>query len=258
MRWLTILLLLGNVSLFGWQYYQYLQGRMLQRLRAQTEKAVVPLPADVPSLRLLAEGDALPPLRQMRDQGEKAGEDQTGSPLASPPGPATSPPSSSPAALLSGSCYRLGPFTDAAAVDALEEDLRAQQFEVWRKRKEIQVRKLFWVYLEPMGSAEQARQKLAELRSKGVKDYMLIQRGNLKNAISLGLFSYQDTVNRRLAELAQEGYKPVVVPRYKTRKEIWLELHSKQDGVPTLPVDMAQHPQAVDCKALDIPAAPPG
>lgn len=247
MRWLTVLLLLANVSLFGWAYYQDLQGRMLQRLRAQSAREIAPLPADVPSLRLLAESDELPPLRQSPEQGEKHTGADTGSQGFSPATPVTSTPP------LSGSCYRIGPFTDASAAEALQDGLRAQQFEVWRRQKEVKVKKLFWVYLEPMGSAEQARQKVAELQSKGVKDYMLIQRGNLKNAISLGLFSYQDTVNRRLAELAQEGYKPVVVPRYKTRKETWLELHSDQDSVPTLPEGLPQSPQAVDCKTLSTP-----
>lgn len=41
-------------------------------------------------------------------------------------------------------------------------------------------------------------------------------RGDLKNAISLGLFRSQDSVNRRFAEMIRQEYKPVVVSQFKS------------------------------------------
>jgi len=237
MRWLAVLLLLTNVSWFGWEYYQYLQQRMLQRLQARQVVKVADLPANIPSLKLLSELDGLPPLIEAQQQ------------TADTQAAVSETLATADIARLDGVCYRLGPFAEVEQAKILQDDLRSRQIDVWLMPKEITLKKLFWVYLEPMDSAEKAREKVAELRSKGVKDYMLIHSGNLKNAISLGLFSYQNTVNRRLAELAQEGYKPVVVPRYKTRKEFWLDLHTLQERLPDIPLQ-DKIPQPVDCSSF--------
>lgn len=82
-------------------------------------------------------------------------------------------------------------------------------------------RKFFWVYLEPK-SAEEARARVVDLERKGVRDYLLIHRDGLKNAISLGLFSTQEAVNRRLSEMNKQGFHPVVVPRLEITDYEWL------------------------------------
>ena len=65
---------------------------------------------------------------------------------------------------------------------------------------------------------------IRELKNKGVTDYRLISRGNLQNAISLGLFTNQASVNNRLRELEQKGYKPVVVPYYDGKRIYWVDV----------------------------------
>ena len=109
-------------------------------------------------------------------------------------------------------CLHIGPFETTDKRDALRQ---------WLRNVPERGRQLFWVYLEP-GSDEATAENLGRLQSGGVEDYMVVRRGNLRNAISLGLFSSQDSVNRRLAELSQEGYSPVVVPRYENVSKYWL------------------------------------
>ena len=51
---------------------------------------------------------------------------------------------------------------------------------------------------------------------------MLVRNGDLKNAISLGLFRSQDSVTRRLEEMSEQGYKPVVVPKFEKTDQYWI------------------------------------
>ena len=128
---------------------------------------------------------------------------------------------------LSLHCFSFGPFTD-------EQDLSRRKVVLagrvdWLRteaKRDGERQKLFWVYLEPRESAAAAQQELAALQRHGITDYMIIRRGGLRNAISLGLFSSQESVNNRLAELADEGYQPVVVPRYKLTRHYWLHAGS--------------------------------
>ena len=83
---------------------------------------------------------------------------------------------------------------------------------------------LFWIYLSPQESEESAILAVEELKKKGIKDYRLINTGDLKNAISLGLFSTQATVNKRINELKSKGYQPIVVPYRETRQIYWLDV----------------------------------
>ena len=75
-------------------------------------------------------------------------------------------------------------------------------------------RRFFWVYLVSTSDAE-ALQNLDDLGRRGVTDYMLVRRGDQNDTISLDFFRSQESVNRRLAEMNQKGYRPVVVPKFK-------------------------------------------
>ena len=86
----------------------------------------------------------------------------------------------------------------------------------------------------------QAQQQLQDLQNKGVQDYLLIRRGGLTNAISLGLFSSLEAVNNRLSEMERKGYTPVVIPRFETRDEHWLraELGAGFEDYSVVPADV--------------------
>ena len=114
-------------------------------------------------------------------------------------------------------------------------------------------RRFFWVYLEPT-TDEAAQANLDDLRNRGVTDYMLIRRGELKNAISLGLFRSQDSVNRRLAEMSEKGYKPVVVPKFETTEKFWLAAQLAAGNEDSLDIPSAllgtAEARPVSCQAL--------
>ncbi len=120
-------------------------------------------------------------------------------------------------------CLRYGPFAAAPAADAFQRRLAQRGVKHKRFVQDGEPRKLFWVYLEP-SSKDEAQIAIDALAKAGVKDYLLIKRAGIENAISLGVFSSQESVNRRLAEMSERGYQPLVVPRYEPQKTHWVDV----------------------------------
>jgi hypothetical protein len=71
------------------------------------------------------------------------------------------------------------------------------------------------------------------MQGKGIGDYRLINRGDLENAISLGLFSSREAVDARLRELQEKGYVPVVVPYQDMKKTYWINIEVISDTILT-------------------------
>ena len=131
------------------------------------------------------------------------------------PGAAAAAPPVIKAKVPSGVCLRVGPYAKTADYAPLVAWLQPRASGVSVATTKRVQRKLFWIYLEP-SSAVEAQTKLQDLARRGVHDYLLIRRTGVENAISLGVFSSQDAVNRRLAEIEKQGYRPIVVPRDET------------------------------------------
>jgi hypothetical protein len=127
-----------------------------------------------------------------------------------------------------GRCFSVGPFKDQSAGSSLMSWLEEHSAQV-TTRNETARKRLFWVYHEPLESAAAARATVQEMVGKGVQDLMMISGGDMANAISLGVFSTQEAVNRRLEEMREQGYEPVVVPQYRDRQEVWLDVQSALD-----------------------------
>lgn len=232
MKVFGILLLVVNVVLVYWQYSAHVE----DVTRAAMTHA--PLPDDAATLMMLAEMDELPPLK-------------------------TPAPDPDPAPTLfsevyehvkpADRCLDIGPFGDEVLRDRFRDWLRDYIAVLKTRVETVRTRQFFWVYLEPTTEAT-ANQHIDDLKNRGFTDYMLIRRGNLKNAISLGLFRSQDSVNRRLAELSEKGYKPVVVPHFETTDQYWLtaQLAAAHSDTLELPESLLEEAKAseISCEAI--------
>lgn len=70
----------------------------------------------------------------------------------------------------------------------------------------------WWVYLPPQKSRDLAERKVAEVKSLGVSDVYLVQeRGEWDNSISLGIFRSEDGAQRFLEDLRSKGVRSAVV-----------------------------------------------
>jgi len=208
MKWIAIFFLLANVIYFGWQMNQRLDHVI--PATANNEEVV---PASSKPLVLLSELEELPPLRDTQDLLEDGDMSEAVS---------EETVINEGDIDMEGTCFSIGPYVQKADHKTLSDWLLARNIPFRERPESIRTRERYWVYLEPQDEAE-AKAQLDELKNKGLSDYYMISKGDMKNAISLGLFSSQDAVNRRLVELEREGYNPVVVPQHKISTVLWLD-----------------------------------
>lgn len=209
MKWIAIGLLIGNVILIGVQLNRHLNEQ------SAAVRDLPPLPPKTPSLRLVSELSELPVQRTKTlsidfDPGADIAVEAVdlSTELYSFEDP-------------SDTCIEAGPFADREELENFKNSLRTRATTVHSRVETVSERQYFWIYLEAVSDAL-AKESLNDLERRGVTDYMLVRRGGLKNAISLGLFRSQDSVNRRLAELNRQGYKPVVVPKFESTENYYV------------------------------------
>ena len=130
-------------------------------------------------------------------------------------------------------CQAIGP------IKSLEQ---AEQIARWVKehdpeavaRKNLKEKHLgFWVVLPKLDSMSGAKKKLDELKLAGIRDAYMFTRGELKMAISLGLFNRRDHAESRQKEL-QERYEVSVEikPRIKDESDYWVDYKLQNGKLP--------------------------
>ena len=121
-------------------------------------------------------------------------------------------------------CYSIGPLADLAEITTMRSWLAARNGVLELREDERRELALYWVFFPPMKDRNAASQRVARLRALGVDDIYIIPRGDMANAISLGVFSHKTSLERRLSELRSKGFDPSVEPRYKTKKAAWFDV----------------------------------
>ena len=245
MRWLALGLLTLNLVHYGWRLDQD-----TRRARANHSQALT-LPARVEGLTLVRElaeapaereeiegqPDYEPAAQAVNDPGlptdtSVAAEIQAGT-GAGPDELVNQLPDlnlpDTPAGPMEYSCFSFGPLPEEKHAVWLADWFRARMVPLRSRVSEDTDRSLFWVYLAPQPSRQGAEAVLNTLAEKGIRDYRLIDRGSLANAVSLGLFSTQADVNKRLQQLHEEGFKPVVVPYANMQRIHWIDVRLPKD-----------------------------
>jgi hypothetical protein len=244
MKWLITILLLVNVVYFGWELDRQ------TRIDLGNKREALIVPAGVKQLVLVKELPKPPKVRKVKEDNEfdnlqsendntetddfssvnetdmsdvKIQEEFISELMTQMPDisilnlPKTATPKKT-------MCFSYGPFPDDRQSNELTEWFQQHQVSVMQRLETEKEKQLFWIYLKPMGSLDSARQAIEDLKKQGVRDYRLIETGDLRNAISLGLFSTQALVNKRLNELKNKGYQPVVIPYKDAESVFWLDI----------------------------------
>lgn len=158
-------------------------------------------------------------------------------------------------------CFTYGPLPERSQAEGLNDWFRSRNITTRLRNAEQDGQAYFWVYLTPGGTRQQALETLQNLEQQGVRDYRLIRRGRLENAISLGLFPNQSAVNERLGDLESKGFRPVVVPYTNVTRVYWLDVRiglsesAMQDLINGYPARFNSVP--VNCGQIDINASAP-
>ena len=253
MKWFFIILLLANLIYLGWEIDRDLKSR-----RAGINTSVK-IPAGTPRLSLLAELKSTPEKRpQTKTEDKNPAETFNSEPVLPielnpntkqmihtlltdsskvnasrgnlpelTSGMSTSDINGTNAEIV---CYTYGPIPDIKESELLSNWLKERDISYRKRETDEQGKQLFWVYLAPQVSRVKAEATLKDLKNKGIQDLRLIREGDLLNAISLGLFSSQASVNKRLHEIKAKGYRAVVVPYGGGKKVHWFDVSVVQNS----------------------------
>ena len=244
MKWIFIILLAANLVYLGWEL-----DRQATLDQMQKSEALI-IPPHVKKLSLLKELPSPPepriaPEEQQEDAitgtnqntGEPAVPVQNAPPpndvmieekfaqelVAKLPDISVAEGTATPEAA-APMCFSFGPFPDEQQGKNLKAWFEGRQVFVQQRPEQDKENQLFWIYLAPQNSLGDAKQTIEDLKKKGITDYRLIGSGDLRHAISLGLFSTQAAVNKRLNELKDKGYRPVVVPYREVNLIYWIDV----------------------------------
>jgi len=121
-------------------------------------------------------------------------------------------------------CFTLGPFKNESDAGQMYKALRKLEVAVEQRLVERRIPRGYWVYLPPLKSYSAARRKVQELEAMGLDDMYIMGKGEMKNAISLGLFKRKSTATERFNQVRRLDPSTVMRPQHKTVKEKWLDL----------------------------------
>jgi hypothetical protein len=229
MKWFFIFLLLFNVIYLGWEMDRE------ARLKFTNAASRLEIPVTAKRLLRVSEMPSPPAARSTEDTVEVTGsiqQDEESGQFVAPEELVMDMPDmrlAVPADKAAESCFTFGPLAEMRQVQGLVDWFNSRAAWTQTRHSDKKGRQLFWIYLAPTESRESAMALLENLKDRGIRDYRLINRGSLENAVSLGLFSSQSAVNKRLSELKQKGYKPVVVPYTNADQIYWLDVKVTPD-----------------------------
>jgi hypothetical protein len=121
-------------------------------------------------------------------------------------------------------CYTIGPLVSEDDISALSAWFNAQGSEATLRDDERREVVSTWVFLPPLENREAADARVRDMQASNIDDIYVIPRGDMANAISLGLFSQEETLQRRITQLEERGFTPSVLPRYKTVTASWFDV----------------------------------
>lgn len=236
MKWLFVLLLLGNLLFFAYTQLESPPAQVDWRSREVNAAQLRPVafgasepaadsPAPAQATPTPSETPAAEPAASTPAAAPAASEPKT-EPKPAAPAVAATPTPASPAPVPATTAAATppkpsGPLACFAWRNILPADLpnARKRLAALQLGGEVSVQNVgaegpqrFWVYIPPRGTLADAQKKAEELRGLGVSDFFVVADGSRWNrAVSLGLFSTREAAERRLEALKQQGVRSAVV-----------------------------------------------
>ncbi|MEX0624874.1 hypothetical protein [Saccharospirillum sp.] len=169
MKWIILTLLLLNLALGGYQYWQTTQPHVQE-----------PEPS-VAQMNNLAINEAT------RTRLAELERTEVAEPVVEPL-----------------QCVRISGIAAEDQADIIQSRLRALEVDSAKTTQEEVLRSDYWVVIGPFDTDQQGRNRLTQLQADDVESF-LINQGRLAGGISLGLFSSDNNARTRVAELARQN-----------------------------------------------------
>jgi cell division septation protein DedD len=170
-----------------------------------------PMPAGVPSLRLVGEATGVAPA----DAAPAAPAAQDGALVAE--AAVAAPPA------VVEQCLRFGPFADAPARDAARTALSAAGLPTQPRETPARSGRGWKVHLPPLASREEAKAMGERIKAAGISDWYVLNEGADANSIALGRYGSEEAARRREAELKAKGFAAQAAPLGDTAAQSWLD-----------------------------------
>lgn len=185
MKWIILTLLLLNLALGGYQYWQTTQPDVQQTVVSAAQ------------MNNLAISEAT---RTRLTELERT---QVAEPVVEPL-----------------QCVRITGIAAEDQADIIQSRLRALEVTASKTTQEDILRSDYWVVLGPFETDQEGRDRLSQLQADDVESF-LINQGRLAGGISLGLFSSDNNARTRVAELAEQNID-ARVERVDRTREVWV------------------------------------
>lgn len=210
LRWVVLVLLLCNGIYFAWHHYlaPSTVAEALSVVEPQGQRVV-----------LLAEGGGArvavsrPSASAPANAAVAATAIQAGAqPLTAGAAPEV------PAAPI---CHMIGPFREKVSARQVRDRLLAVPFKVNLYQINVPAKPVFWVYLGPMRSRQEALDQHRQLLGKNVESF-IITEGPLLNGVSLGFFTREESAQTLLRQRREQGYDAKLREVARTSPEMWI------------------------------------
>ena len=119
-------------------------------------------------------------------------------------------------------CGTIGPLRNRPQARRLKRKLGSPPGVSMETKPQL-VDKAYWVLIPPLPSRDDARAMVKRLRDADIEDLWLVPKGELRNAISLGLFSRRDAAYAHAERLRGLGFEEVEIrPKQEEVQRYWL------------------------------------
>jgi hypothetical protein len=218
-RWILLVLLIANLGYFGWNQWRPAPGAAPERIEAPVRNGDS---GEVPALRLVSEtgeGHA----STLDDVAPSPGE--TSAPASAEESPAApqadtttaeeepGPPEGLDERLLAWmdqDCVLVAPLESAQLAGELETALRDRDLPAGRESRRVLDRTLYWVYIAPAASRQEALEASRAIRDQGIDNFIIESDLPIRNGISLGVFNEGDSADRHVAAMQRRGLNPEI------------------------------------------------
>ena len=197
MRWLAAFLVIVNVAFFVWNFW----------LPGPLGENPPPVPLDsATSLDRLEEVD----LQQFIKRK-----------------PVTLGPSGGRA--IEAACFAVGPlagaYAEGSVMGRVREWLKSRGGRVGLRTGRYHELSYYWVYLPPAGTRDVAQDRVQKLAANAFGEAIVIPEGNMKNAVSIGVYGLRSALERDLTRLTANGFDPEVQRVRRTGSSLWFIVH---------------------------------
>jgi len=124
-------------------------------------------------------------------------------------------------------CYHVGPFANHNALNRWRKLNEIDKDAVSRFNKEHDVVSSYLVYYPAAETFAQSRKNVQLLKQKGITDYFLFRKGEIKGAISVGLFIKKSRALSLQEKLVKQGLTIEIKERYKKDQLLYAEILTK-------------------------------